>query len=131
MTSSPVIKYCPGPRGPESCAPSCPGRAATEGAGQMTEVEDAPADAGAEPAPRRGRSPELMRRLRLAGLAVVVLTLAAVVVTTVVDVAPPSKDDLIRRAGLIGKSELRVGVKDDQPGIAERDAKTDKYSGFD
>jgi glutamate transport system substrate-binding protein len=60
-----------------------------------------------------------------------VLTLAAVVVTTVADVAPPSKDDLIRQAGLIGKSELRVGVKDDQPGIAERDEKTGKYSGFD
>jgi glutamate transport system substrate-binding protein len=97
----------------------------------MTEVEEEPTDAGAESELQRRRNPELIRRLRLAGLAAVVLTLAAVVVTTIIDVAPPSKDDLIRRAGLIGKSELRVGVKDDQPGIAKYDEKIGKYSGFD
>ncbi|NJC73486.1 transporter substrate-binding domain-containing protein [Planosporangium thailandense] len=97
----------------------------------MSKVEERTADAASDPVARQRRRRDLMRRLRLAGLAAVVLTTVAVVVVTVVDVAPPSKDDLIREAGLIGKSELRIGVKDDQPGIALRDEKTGAYSGFD
>lgn len=98
---------------------------------QMSKVDDRPTDAVADPAARQRRRRDVMRRIRLAALAAVVLTVVAVVVVTVVDVAPPSKDDLIRQAGLIGKSELRIGVKEDQPGIALRDEKTGTYSGFD
>jgi glutamate transport system substrate-binding protein len=44
---------------------------------------------------------------------------------------PPSKDDLIRQAGLLGKSDLLIGVLDDEPGISLLDPSTGQYSGFD
>jgi glutamate transport system substrate-binding protein len=64
---------------------------------------------------------------------VLALIVVAVVVTTVVAVVagPPSEDDLRQQAGLIGKHELLVGVKDDQPGVALRDPATGEYHGFD
>jgi glutamate transport system substrate-binding protein len=67
--------------------------------------------------------------LRLIAVAVA-LVLAVVVAFVVVTVAgPPSVDDLRKQAGLDGKRELLIGVKDDQPGVAEyRDG---IWSGFD
>src|SRR5262249_30498353 len=38
---------------------------------------------------------------------------------------------LLRQAGLTGKRELLIGVKDDQPGIALRNPDTGTYTGFD
>ena len=71
---------------------------------------------------------------RMARLAVVVILLVGAVligVVTVSGVGPPSKDDLIRRAGLLDKKQLLVGVKDDQPGLSLRDPNTGRYTGFD
>jgi glutamate transport system substrate-binding protein len=72
-----------------------------------------------------------MRVLRLVAV-VVVLALAAVAVVAIVVVAgPPSKEDLLRQAGLIGKPVLLIGVKDDVPGVSLRDPNTGVFSGFD
>jgi glutamate transport system substrate-binding protein len=71
---------------------------------------------------------------RMARLAVVVILLVGAVliaVVTVSGVGPPSKDDLIRQAGLLDKKQLLVGVKDDQPGLSLQDPKTGVYTGFD
>lgn len=71
------------------------------------------------------------RTLRLAGwLAVIVL---AVVVAVGISWAsgPPTEAELREQAGLIGKQELRIGVKDDVPGIAEINKETGRFEGFD
>jgi glutamate transport system substrate-binding protein len=72
-----------------------------------------------------------MRLTRLVAVVAAVLVVVVVAVTGVVVAAPPSKEDLIRQAGLVGKSELLIGVKEDQPGVASRDPATGAYSGFD
>lgn len=91
-------------------------------------VEPDPASAPAvSPAPRRRDT--VTRTVRLVALVVVLALAVLVVATTVVLTGPPSKRELMERAGLVGKRELLIGVKDDQPGIAMRDG--DVYSGFD
>jgi glutamate transport system substrate-binding protein len=69
--------------------------------------------------------------IRLAAVATVLLLAVAAAVAIVVDAGPPSEQQLIEKAGLVGKRELLVGVKDDQPGLALRDPVTGHYSGFD
>ncbi len=62
---------------------------------------------------------------------VLVLIVVAVAVTTVVAVVagPPSEDELLKQAGMTGKHELLVGVKDDQPGVAMK--ANGVFTGFD
>jgi ABC-type amino acid transport substrate-binding protein len=72
--------------------------------------------------------------MRVARLAAVLVTLGvavAIVVVTVQGTGDPSRRDLLEQAGLVGKRELLVGVRDDIPGIALVDQKTGKFSGFD
>jgi glutamate transport system substrate-binding protein len=80
---------------------------------------------------RWGRLRRIVPMTRL----VVVLGLIVVIVVMITVVAvvagPPSKDDLLRQAGLTGKRELLIGVKDDQPGIALLNPDTGVYTGFD
>jgi glutamate transport system substrate-binding protein len=72
-----------------------------------------------------------MRVVRLIALIVAALTVLVVGITAVAGHVAPSKGDLVRQAGLVGKRQLWIGVKDDQPGIALRDPATGQYSGFD
>jgi glutamate transport system substrate-binding protein len=61
-----------------------------------------------------------------------VLVVIVVVGTVVVGVAgPPSEDGLLDQAGMTGKRELLVGVRDDQPGVSEMDPSTGVFRGFD
>jgi glutamate transport system substrate-binding protein len=69
--------------------------------------------------------------LRLGAVVAAVVLIVVVAATLAVQTGPPSKDDLIRQAGLVGKSQLLVGVLDDEPGISARDPDTGEYSGFD
>jgi glutamate transport system substrate-binding protein len=82
-------------------------------------------------AARRWSRRTVVRVTRLVAVVVAVLVVVVVAVTAVVVAAPPSKEDLIRQAGLVGKGELLIGVKEDQPGLAFRDPRTGEYSGFD
>nr|MDT0656630.1 transporter substrate-binding domain-containing protein [Micromonospora sp. DSM 115978] len=77
----------------------------------------------------RGRS--LTRGVRLVALFVALVLAGLAVLTTVVLTGPPSEQDLLTEAGLIGKRELLIGVKDDQPGVSLRDPDTGAYAGFD
>ncbi|GIH17864.1 hypothetical protein Raf01_60360 [Rugosimonospora africana] len=72
-----------------------------------------------------------MRVLRLGAIVAAVVLVVVVGVTLLIQTGPPSKDDLMRQAGLVGKSQLLVGVLDDEPGISYRDPQTGQYSGFD
>jgi glutamate transport system substrate-binding protein len=72
-----------------------------------------------------------MRVVRFVAVVVVLALTAVAVVTIVVVAGPPSKEDLLRQAGLVDKPVLLIGVKDDVPGISLRDPKTGAYSGFD
>jgi glutamate transport system substrate-binding protein len=95
--------------------------------GRETAADRAAADAARQTARRR----LAVRAVRLAAV-IVVLGLAAVVaVVAVVGIGPPSEDELRERAGLIGKAELLIGVKDDQPGTSLLDTATGQFSGFD
>ncbi|SEG74240.1 amino acid ABC transporter substrate-binding protein, PAAT family [Thermomonospora echinospora] len=74
------------------------------------------------------------RTIRTLRLGVVLAVLMLVVVTIVVLVqrgGPPTREDLLEQAHLIGKQDLRIGVKNDHPGMALYDPKTRTYSGFD
>ena len=69
--------------------------------------------------------------IRLVAVVVVLVLAVAAAVATVADAGPPSIQDLVERAGLVGKRHLLVGVKDDQPGIALYDPETKLFTGFD
>lgn len=77
------------------------------------------------------RRVRLMRAVRLGAVITVLATAAVVAVVSVVGVGPPSEQELRERAGLIGKAELLIAVKDDQPGIGWRDPATGTFTGFD
>jgi glutamate transport system substrate-binding protein len=88
----------------------------------MTASEGSPA-----PARRWPLVPAVRLAIILALIVVVVLVTIVVVVVT----GPPSEDDLLERAGLVGKRELLVGVRDDQPGVSVLDPNSGVYTGFD
>ncbi|GHJ12889.1 transporter substrate-binding domain-containing protein [Micromonospora sp. AKA38] len=87
-----------------------------------------PAPAG--PAPGASSRAGRIRQLRLVGLVVVLALLAAALIPIVLQLGPPTRDDLMERAGLKGKAQLLVGVKDDQPGVSQR-LPNDVWKGFD
>jgi glutamate transport system substrate-binding protein len=70
------------------------------------------------------------RELRLAILLVVLAVLAAAVVGVATATGPPTLADLRAEAGLDGRQELLIGVKDDQPGISLL-LEDGSYRGFD
>jgi glutamate transport system substrate-binding protein len=67
--------------------------------------------------------------LRLIAVAVTLVLALGVAFVVVVVNGPPSFDDLRAQAGLDGKQQLLIGVKADQPGVAEYRNKV--WSGFD
>jgi glutamate transport system substrate-binding protein len=80
--------------------------------------------------------PEPPPRLGLAAVRLAALGLALVLAVSIAFVrlfvgGPPSVAELRARAGVEGWSELRIGVKDDQPGTAFYDPDTRIWSGFD
>ncbi|MFI9530461.1 transporter substrate-binding domain-containing protein [Micromonospora rosaria] len=79
------------------------------------------------PAPSRATR---IRQIRLVGLVVVLAVLVAAVIPIVVAVGPPTRDELLEQAGLKGRQYLRIGVKDDQPGIAQQFS-NNVWKGFD
>ncbi|PZG30950.1 glutamate ABC transporter substrate-binding protein [Spongiactinospora gelatinilytica] len=71
------------------------------------------------------------RRFRLYGW-LVALTAALVAGGWIVwNTGPPTEAELRELAKLTNKQTLRIGVKDDTPGIALRDPQSGTYSGFD
>lgn len=72
-----------------------------------------------------------MRALRVGAVVLVVVVAGAAGAVVVSRVGPPSRQELMERAGLIGKRQLLIGVKDDQPGLALRDPQTGQFTGFD
>jgi glutamate transport system substrate-binding protein len=93
----------------------------------VDEQEAVPPQASDDDAKRR----RLMRAVRLVAVTAVLVTAAVVAVVSVVGVGPPSEQELRERAGLVGLSELLVGVKEDQPGTGMRDRNTGQFTGFD
>jgi len=81
---------------------------------------DSSPDSSAEPGPQPVASRRAAMAFRLVAVAVTLLLAVAIAYVVVVAAGPPSVDELRRAAGLDGKRELLVGVKDDQPGVAER-----------
>jgi glutamate transport system substrate-binding protein len=67
--------------------------------------------------------------LRLVAVAVTLVLAIGIAFVVVVLSGPQSVDDLRVQAGLDGKRELLIGVKDDQPGVAEFG--NGVWSGFD
>ncbi|MCI4065702.1 transporter substrate-binding domain-containing protein [Micromonospora sp. R77] len=86
-----------------------------------------PAVADVDPAPP-GFS--RFRELRLAILLVVLVVLALAVAGVATATGPPTLDDLRAEAGLDGRQQLLIGVKDDQPGISQV-MEDGSYRGFD
>lgn len=77
-----------------------------------------PVGPGPAPDAAPSRTPR-SRQLRLVALTVVLTVLAVALVPIVLGLGPPTRDQLMAQAGLEGKRELLIGVKDDQPGIAQ------------
>ncbi|MEV8633246.1 transporter substrate-binding domain-containing protein [Streptosporangium sp. NPDC051023] len=113
-------------------------------------MSEEPADAGAEseepqapvearvlqpgppepPPPEPGRK-RRTRRFRLAAWIAVVLAAVVVGASVLWVNGPPTEDELREQAGLFGKETLRIGVKNDTPGVAYQDPNTHLFSGFD
>jgi len=85
--------------------------------------------------PAKGDRPKrrvlTMRVLRSVAVVVALVLAGVSIVAFVVMQGPPSEQELLERAHLTDKLELRIGVKDDVPGVALRDDETGQYSGFD
>ncbi|MEU6077928.1 transporter substrate-binding domain-containing protein [Micromonospora sp. NPDC047074] len=75
---------------------------------------------------RRSRS----RQVRLAALLLLLVVVAAAAVRVIVASGPPTWDELRERAGLANRDRLVIGVKDDQPGVAQR-LENGAFEGFD
>jgi glutamate transport system substrate-binding protein len=90
------------------------------------EPEVAPAPTAAE-----ASSLVVLAPVRLAALGVALVLVVALSFVILFHTGPPSIDDLRARAGVESWSELAVGVKDDQPGVASFDERTGIWSGFD
>ena len=69
--------------------------------------------------------------LRLAGLGLALVLALALTMVRLFVAGPPSVADLRAQAGVEGWTELSVGVKDDQPGVAFYDKAKLIWSGFD
>jgi len=78
-----------------------------------------PAPVAEEPAGDRIIPRRSAMALRLVAVAVALVLAIGIAFVVVVLTGPPSVDDLRVQAGLDGKRELLIGVKDDQPGVAE------------
>lgn len=72
-----------------------------------------------------------MQVLRFAAVVVLLVLMVVVVIAVLVLKGPPSEQELLERAGMTGKAELRIGVKGDVPGISLLDPATGQYTGFD
>ncbi|GAA1737362.1 hypothetical protein GCM10009681_05000 [Luedemannella helvata] len=72
-----------------------------------------------------------VRAARAVAVGLALLLPAVAGVAFLVLKGPPSKQALLEEAGLTGKRELVVGVKDDAPGVSLRDPVTGEFSGFD
>jgi glutamate transport system substrate-binding protein len=68
--------------------------------------------------------------VRLIAVAVTLVLAFAITFVVVIVSGPPTVEDLRREAGLDGKQQLLVGVKDDQPGVAFRHP-DGSWTGFD
>ena len=67
---------------------------------------------------------------RLVAIGVIIILVLAFSWVRLFHIGPPSVEDLRRAAGVDEWKTLPIGVKDDQPGIAQRDS-DGKWSGFD
>jgi len=85
----------------------------------MADEQVEPAPAVEEPAADRIIPRRSAMALRLVVVAVTLVLAIGIAFVVVVLTGPPSVDDLRVQAGLDGKRELLIGVKDDQPGVAE------------
>ena len=68
---------------------------------------------------------------RLVAVGVIIVMMLAFAWVRLFHIGPPSVEDLRRAAGVDEWPTLSIAVKDDQPGIAERDPETGKWAGFD
>lgn len=120
------------PRDKAETGPGAPGRPAVPPgppSGALPTVPGPPdADLPTRPVVRPRR---VAMAARLVALGVVFALAVAVAIVVVMFSGPPSVADLRRDAGLDGKRELLIGVKDDQPGVARRDPDTGVFAGFD
>ncbi|MDF5754132.1 transporter substrate-binding domain-containing protein [Spongiactinospora sp. TRM90649] len=82
---------------------------------------------GTVPPSRRVRA----RRLRLYGWLVAITAALLAGGGIMWGTGTPTEAELREQAGLLDKENLRIGVKDDTPGIAVRDKETDTFKGFD
>jgi ABC-type amino acid transport substrate-binding protein len=86
---------------------------------------------GTVAARRRARWRTAVPMTRLVVLLILIVAVVVVAGTVAVVAGPPSEDDLLKQAGMTGKRELLIGVKDDQPGVSLLDPKTGRFTGFD
>lgn len=89
------------------------------------------AQPGTEAPDDLARRRRLTRTVRLIALITVLVVAAVAGVILIMDIGPPSEQELRERAGLVGKPELLIGVKADQPGVSLRDPRTGQFTGFD
>ena len=127
-----VHRRVPAPRRPRSARAQ---RALTGLRRTFTQPDFPPSD---YPPPGFARGDQLVRTWgsslapwRLAAVGVVIALVLAFAWVRLFQIGPPSIEDLRRTAGVDEWQTLPIGVKDDQPGIAQRDPVDGTWSGFD
>ncbi|MCX4390592.1 transporter substrate-binding domain-containing protein [Micromonospora peucetia] len=94
--------------------------------GQDDETSSNPPVSGSAAPARASRS----RQLRLAALLLLLVVVVTATVRVIVASGPPTWDELRERAGLTNRDRLIIGVKDDQPGVAQK-LENGAFEGFD
>lgn len=81
------------------------------------------------PSPGADRS-QRVRRVRLAAWVALLMAAVVVGISVLWVTGPPTELELRKRAGLLGKERLKIGVKSDTPNIAKRNGDR-VFKGFD
>jgi glutamate transport system substrate-binding protein len=106
--------------------PPAPEDIAARGIAEAEAEDRLPAPFDSEPPPRFD-----VAAVRLAALGLALVLAIGVALGGLLVGGPPSVAQLRAQAGVDGWTELTVGVKDDQPGVARRDPDSGVWSGFD
>ncbi|MFC4532970.1 transporter substrate-binding domain-containing protein [Sphaerisporangium dianthi] len=114
-------------------AGKAPGK--TRGAGRVSREPEPEPVPVPEPEPLAAvpavTAADRVRGLRLLGWVTAVVLAVVVAAWAVWVTGPPTEADLRAEAGLLGRRELLIGVKDDTPGISLRNSATGRFAGFD
>ncbi|MEU4644159.1 transporter substrate-binding domain-containing protein [Micromonospora sp. NPDC023814] len=111
-------------------APQWRARAGGDREAELGQDKETGSDSPGLPAVAAAGGVSRSRQVRLAVLLLLLVVVAVAAVRVIVASGPPTWDELRERAGLTNRDRLLIGVKDDQPGVAQK-LENGAFEGFD